>query len=486
MAVRRCVPILLASGVITVGCGLAHGSVDSGDRTVRDSGTTLLPDAGLDSGSREMDAGVDACEPSDEICNGVDDDCDGLADEATGLPACELAHASAACIDGACRPSACDPGWGDCDAAPGNGCETNVDVDAAHCGRCGRGCEAGVGCADGLCADERIVQITTRLDHSCALRASGEALCWGGNDAGQLGTGDTVHRLAPAVVAGTDDYVALTAGMFFTCALRRGGGVACWGDNSTRSLGDGTTTSSVVPVDVVGLHGAVVALSALSGPNGAAYAITDDARLWGWGNNYYGQVGDPPDTLSTGTDPRVFGPSAVADVTGAYHFVCAIDLDGEVTCLGAAPTVDFTGIGAVEVDGGRSHACILDDAGSVHCMGDNTDGQVGPATCTECTTPVMVSLPEPAVAVEAGGDMSCAILVSGALMCWGDTQVGRAPHATPSAEVGLPPIDAFALGPLRRCALDRRARVWCWGSWSVGDGTTEIRRRPVEIRGIYD
>ena len=36
--------------------------------------------------------------------------------------------------------------------------------------------------------------------HSCVLRQGGSLVCWGGNDAYQLGTGDSVARTTPTEV----------------------------------------------------------------------------------------------------------------------------------------------------------------------------------------------------------------------------------------------------------------------------------------------
>ena len=64
---------------------------------------------------------------------------------------CVLAHATAACTAGACAVAGCEPGWGDCDGNPTNGCEADLTRDLNHCGACGRGCGAGSLCAAGTC-----------------------------------------------------------------------------------------------------------------------------------------------------------------------------------------------------------------------------------------------------------------------------------------------------------------------------------------------
>ncbi|NMB74434.1 MAG: S8 family serine peptidase [Myxococcales bacterium] len=74
---------------------------------------------------------------------------------------CTLDHASAGCAAGECRVASCEVGWGDCDHAAANGCEQPVVDDPANCGACGRTCNSlphatghceGVDCAIDSCA----------------------------------------------------------------------------------------------------------------------------------------------------------------------------------------------------------------------------------------------------------------------------------------------------------------------------------------------
>jgi hypothetical protein len=63
------------------------------------------------------------------------------------------AHAVSVCFAGRCVQVACDPGFGDCSAAPG--CEANLAADAAQCGACNNRCRfpnASARCVDGACA----------------------------------------------------------------------------------------------------------------------------------------------------------------------------------------------------------------------------------------------------------------------------------------------------------------------------------------------
>ena len=68
--------------------------------------------------------------------------------------ACALANATPSCAGGVCGIARCDAGFGDCDANPASGCETNLNTTASSCGACGRRCalaNATAGCAAGQC-----------------------------------------------------------------------------------------------------------------------------------------------------------------------------------------------------------------------------------------------------------------------------------------------------------------------------------------------
>src|SRR5207247_3604024 len=46
---------------------------------------------------------------------------------------CSFPHGLATCIGGGCQLASCLSGYGSCDGLPGNGCETNLQTDAANC-----------------------------------------------------------------------------------------------------------------------------------------------------------------------------------------------------------------------------------------------------------------------------------------------------------------------------------------------------------------
>jgi hypothetical protein len=90
-------------------------------------------------------------------------DCDGVA--ATGCEVninqdasncgmcgkvCSLPHANQVCGNGMCVIGGCLPGYMDCNAQAGDGCEINIFTDTKHCGSCAQtNCNA---CNNGVCS----------------------------------------------------------------------------------------------------------------------------------------------------------------------------------------------------------------------------------------------------------------------------------------------------------------------------------------------
>ena len=86
--------------------------------------------------------------------------------------------------------------------------------------------------------------------HTCALLPNELPQCWGWNEYGQLGLGDTSNRgdgvmgdALPFVDLGSGrTAVALVAGSHHTCALLDNGLLKCWGRNDAGQLGLGDTS----------------------------------------------------------------------------------------------------------------------------------------------------------------------------------------------------------------------------------------------------
>lgn len=305
--------------------------------------------------------------------------------------------------------------------------------------------------------------------HTCALTSSGDVQCWGNNDSGQLGDGSTLNRSVPVRVRGLAPAQAITAGELHTCALTSPGNVLCWGSNDYGQLGNSATTNSFAPVEVRGL----VSVKAVTAGKVHTCAVLSSGAVACWGLNYHGELG-------TGTN---IGPEA-CNIAGS-SYACSTVPSGVVK-LRKIKTISA----------GTQHTCAVALQNSVFCWGNNWDGQLGHGknlwleTCgsgllvSPCSSsPVPVEkMPSPAAAVAAGQNHTCALTLSGKVMCWGSNEFGQLGAGTTKSSAAPVPVSqlsgvkVIASGMFHTCAVSASGKIHCWGnndSGQLGAGTNK-------------
>lgn len=142
-----------------------------------------------------------------------------------------------------------------------------------------------------------VEQIASSVDHSCAQRANGDVHCWGANSFGQIGDGTiSPFKGATRVDELSGNAKEVSTGIAHSCALLGNGTVRCWGANNYGQLGTGNTNNATKPVTVAGLPRPAVAMSA--GGNHTC-ARLDDQSIRCWGRNDRGQLGNNSRTNSS-------------------------------------------------------------------------------------------------------------------------------------------------------------------------------------------
>jgi alpha-tubulin suppressor-like RCC1 family protein len=133
-----------------------------------------------------------------------------------------------------------------------------------------------------------LTDIQTGWYHTCAITNAGATLCWGSNDQGALGWGQSYGGKTIRTAALPDDVRAerLEVGLAGTCITSTAGRIFCWGSNLRGSVGNGTATPVYSPAEVlrvgtpdaappaadsVATHAAAVSGSVV--PNGATASI---------------------------------------------------------------------------------------------------------------------------------------------------------------------------------------------------------------------
>jgi alpha-tubulin suppressor-like RCC1 family protein len=192
-----------------------------------------------------------------------------------------------------------------------------------------------------------VAQVALGADHTCALLANGAVRCWGSGGSGRLGYGNTDNigdNETPASagdvnVGGTVTQIA--AGADYTCALLTTGAVRCWGQNNlgqlgygnTDDIGDNETPASAGDVNV----GGTVTQIAAGLEHTCALLTSGAVRCWGSGGSGrlgYGNtttIGDNETPASAG-DVAVGG--TVTHIGAGWEHTCAVITTGAVRCWG--------------------------------------------------------------------------------------------------------------------------------------------------------
>jgi alpha-tubulin suppressor-like RCC1 family protein len=132
--------------------------------------------------------------------------------------------------------------------------------------------------------------ITAGTSYTCGVLDNGSAYCWGANAYGQLGVSGTSNRSAPTAVTGALVFSRLTAGNWHTCGVTTAGAAYCWGYNEGGRLGSGVATSFVaIPTAVAG----GLLFTNLSAGSDHSCGVTTGSVAYCWGNNDFGQLGNP-------------------------------------------------------------------------------------------------------------------------------------------------------------------------------------------------
>ncbi len=463
---------------------------------------------------------------ADERCNAVDDDCDGNTDEApAGYLDCEpdSTNATPVCTVGVCGYGACLPGYADCDGVVANGCESDLATDPRHCGGCDQSCGPGGSCTGSTCDRVPVTSVATTAGVGCAVR-SGQVFCWGderrtgtvgGRGDGELQAGILRAPSPDHPAVGLTDAVAVVSGDFHFCALRATGEAVCWGSGGSGQLGDGAGTTRFVPVPVQGGH--IFEQIAASTSQTCGRTAAGDLLCWGNATNRSALLTPTPMLRADG------GSADAIDLAVGRDHVCVVDSTRRVYCLGWTATavgqsggIDFDDLVGPIVDGsdmplenvstieaGGDTTCAVVDGGQVWCWGSNASGQLGDGTYGNRPNAAPVMGVSDATDLFLGRGISCAIRTTGAVLCWGrnSSMVLGDPAFTESSSPlprGVPGLAAVTEGSgfvrtnsgfLSAICAAAADGVACWGPGSdgrSGDGTTDTSNRapPVRVLGF--
>ena len=253
-----------------------------------------------------------------------------------------------------------------------------------------------------------VLSVSAGESHTCAVTSSGGAKCWGRNSKGQLGDGTTNNRWFPtdvldsasgisSVVSGYQDSCALNSSGGFKCwgwdkwyskmdnpspsfinyfasslscgddyrCYTQGGHVYCSGENGNYQLGDGSQVDRTLnSYSYVGIFGST--FSSVSTGKNHTCALTSSGKLYCWGDNEFGQIGD-----------------GVMETTTSYTN------EGSIADKKTPVKIFNNGISFISL--GRYHTCAVTSSGGVKCWGLNDYGQLGNGGTSNSSSPINVT-----------------------------------------------------------------------------------------------
>ena len=304
---------------------------------------------------------------------------------------------------------------------------------------------------------------------------------------------------------GLTDVASLSAGYDHNLALKRDGTVWGWEKNDTFQLGQGRQDTRskycTTPLQVPGLD-QVIAISASSG---FSLALKEDGRVWAWGHNPSGELGDGKDSYTPKYSLHEETPFQVVNLgnvtaidTGVDHSI-ALRSDGSVwtwgnnqLCtlgVGSADTeqhpipVQVTNLTNVVVLGsGFANNSVIKMDGTVWIWGGNFGMQLcqGTMDFEPHAEPSQIQAFSGALAVDNSSTQTIAMMDGGIVWICGMMENGISSITEMRIPV-LSSILAISAGEDHVIALDGDGNLWAWGKNSVGqlgDGTNNNRSDP--------
>ena len=306
------------------------------------------------------------------------------------------------------------------------------------------------------------VDVSVSEAQSCAVRVSGELVCWGGP--ATVGAGGYYPGEAWKPPTGPFARVALSPQG--GCALRRVGTVACW---RYREYG----RPDLLPFEGPFL-GELVDMRAVTGSGVLGCGVRADAKLVCWGDDVWFRR-DMPE----GRFVRLVG----RDGAGQW---CALDVAGQVACWGgwddlAGRSVP-EGLGPfadVEMRSG-DYGCGIGLDGATVCWHSETLRQVEPTKLLEGRPSTLLwphpsggALPAEGLTRFADGGTACAFDAQGQLRGHCAYQPYAAHHQQTYGGFAGPPSGRFAkvsLSGSHGCGIRPDQTVACWGHDSSAEG----------------
>jgi uncharacterized repeat protein (TIGR02543 family) len=381
--------------------------------------------------------------------------------------------------------------------------------------------------SDLILTGDSVIQVSVGGVFSGALTQTGKVFTWGANESGQLGDNTNTTRLVPIEITSQfnltagDKIIKIEFGYRHAFAISETGKVFSWGANENGQLGDNSYDSKLVPTNITSRFNLTAGdkVIQLSAAVYSSLALTESGRVFSWGSNYVGELGD--NSLTPKRVPTeitsLFSLSSgetITSISMGYSHGMAVSGNGKIFTWGSNGSgqlgdttfnyrnvpVEITsrfslssGDKVVQMSAGIYHSGAVTQNGSVFTWGDGSFGQLGDNTTSQKSIPTDITsrftfTSEDMIQEIDFGFYHCsAVSINGSVFTWGYNNAGQlginsttnslVPVAITS-RFSLPSNDQviqLSLGFYHSSALTLTGKVYTWGynsTGQLGDNTT--------------
>lgn len=230
---------------------------------------------------------------------------------------------------------------------------------------------------------------------------------------GQLGNNAIVQSQVPVAVYATagvllnKDIKSITTGAYHACVITTEDKVYCWGYNAWGQIGDTTTTTRRVPTTILPsgvLNGRTIKSVVSSSNSIHTCVITDNDLIFCWGKGLAGELGN--------------------NVKANVLFPVAPIMTGELN----GKTIKSVAVGL-------SRTCVVASDNQLYCWVNSNTGILGTRSSQAATVPVYVDMTDEFTGktiskISLGAIYSCALTTRSNLYCYGSNTNGRLGNGT--------------------------------------------------------
>jgi len=278
------------------------------------------------------------------------------------------------------------------------------------------------------------------------VNSNGLLFCFGENDYGQLGTGDTASRRLPFRVTNIPPISSVTCGWSYTVCIDEKGSVWSFGYNLYGQLGLGHSSNERLPKQL-----ALCDIKSVSCGYAHTIFLDENGKVFSCGYNLYGQLG-------------------VQDTSNKYS-PCAVSVHSEI----------------VQVLCGYAFSILVDYTGKVFVMGCNDEGQLGLGDKADRKCPA--AIPNLNVkSISCGYCHTVCVNDKNVLLGWGvDSSECLMGESSLSPKVLRNNVLQVATGAFFTFFKTHDGEIYCCGdnsSGQLGIGITDIKCHPTKNTNI--